>query len=101
MAEQRTKEIGIRKVLGASVSNITTLLTKDFIQLILLAVIIAIPMSYFAMYRWLQDFAFRIDLSWWIFVIAGFIALLIGILTVSFQAIKAAVANPVKSLRTE
>ena len=101
ISEQRTKEVGIRKVLGASVSNITTLLTKDFIQLVLLAIVIASPLAWWAMHKWLQDFVYRIDISGWVFVLAGFMALLIALLTVSFQAIKAAVANPVKSLRTE
>ncbi len=101
ISEQRTKEVGIRKVLGASVGNITTLLTKDFIQLVLLAIVIASPLAWWAMHRWLQDFVYRIDISVWVFVSAGIIALLIALLTVSFQAIKAAVANPIKSLRTE
>ena len=101
ISEQRTKEIGIRKVLGASVGNITTLLTKDFIKLVLIAIALACPIAWWAMHKWLQDFAYRIDISWWIFVLAGVIALLIALLTVSFQAVKAAVANPVKSLRTE
>ena len=101
ISEQRTKEVGIRKVLGASVSNITTLLTKDFIQLVLLAIVIASPLAWWAMHKWLQDFVYRIDISGWVFVLVGFMALLIALLTVSFQAIKAAVANPVKSLRTE
>ena len=100
-AEQRIKEIGIRKVLGASVPNIVQLLSKDFIKLVLLSILIASPIAYYAMHKWLQDFAYRIDISWWIFALAGVIALLIALLTVSFQAIKAAVANPVKSLRTE
>ena len=101
ISEQRTKEIGIRKVLGASVGNITTLLTKDFIKLVLIAIAIASPIAWWAMHKWLQDFAYRIDIQWWVFALAGVIALLIALLTVSFQAIKAALANPVKSLRTE
>ncbi len=101
MAEQRTKEIGVRKVLGASVVNVITMLSKDFLKLVLIAAIIAFPVAWWAMHRWLQDFAYRINIEWWIFVIAGIAALLIALLTVSFQAIKAAVANPVKSLRTE
>lgn len=100
-AEQRTKEIGIRKVLGASVTQVTNMLSKDFIILVLISCIIAFPVSYWVMYKWLQDFSFRINMSWWIFVIAGIAALLIALITVSFQAIKAALANPVKSLRTE
>ncbi len=101
MAEQRIKEIGVRKVLGASVSNITAMLSKDFIKLVLLSAVIAFPLSWWFMNKWLQDFAYRIDISWWIFALAGIIALLIAVLTVSSQAIKAALSNPVKSLRTE
>ncbi len=100
-AEQRTKEIGIRKVLGASVRQVTQMLSKEFVKLVLIASIIAFPVAWWAMHKWLQSFAYRINISWWIFLIAGFAALLIALLTVSFQAIKAAVANPVKSLRTE
>lgn len=100
-AERRTKEIGIRKVLGASVTQVTNMLSKDFIKLVLISCIIAFPLSYWAMYKWLQDFAYRINISWLVFVIAGIAALMIALLTVSFQAIKAAIANPVKSLRTE
>lgn len=101
VAERRTKEVGIRKVLGASVSNIVTLLSKEFIKLVLLANLIAWPLAWYAMNQWLEGFAYRIPMSWWIFAAAGIIALFIALLTVSFQAIKAAVANPVKSLRTE
>ena len=101
VCRQRTKEVGIRKVLGASVGNITALLSKDFLKLVLLAVVIATPVSWFAISKWLQDFAYRINISWWVFASAGLIALLIALLTVSSQAIKAAVSNPVKSLRTE
>ena len=101
MAEQRIKEIGVRKVLGASVSNITAMLSKDFIKLVLLSAIIAFPVSWWFMHQWLQDFAYRVDISWWIFALAGIIALLIAVLTVSSQAIKAALSNPVKNLRTE
>lgn len=100
-AENRRKEIGIRKVLGASVSGITSLLSKDFIKLIVIAIIIATPIAWWAMNKWLQAFAFRITISWWMFAIAGLLAIFIAMLTVSFQAIKAAVANPIKSLRTE
>jgi putative ABC transport system permease protein len=101
MAEQRTKEIGIRKVLGASVSNVVTMLSKDFLVLVGIAAILAFPLAWWAMHQWLHDFAYRIDISIWVFVIAGVAALLIALITVSFQAIKAALSNPVKSLRTE
>src|SRR3546814_9263285 len=88
MAEQRTKEIGIRKVLGASVSNIVGLLSKDFVKLVLVAVIIASPIAWWAMSHWLQGFAYRIDLEWWMFALAGFSALMIAMLTVCGQAIR-------------
>lgn len=101
MAEQRTKEIGIRKVLGASVGNVVNMLSKDFIILVLIASVIAFPVAWWAMNKWLQDFAYRITIGWWIFFAAGAIAFLIAFITVSSQAIKAALANPVKSLRTE
>ena len=100
-AERRTKEVGIRKVLGASVQNITTMLSKDFLKYVLIATIIAWPLAWFVIYKWLQDYAYRIPISWWIFILAGAAACLIAIVTISFQAIKAAVANPVKSLRSE
>jgi len=100
-AQQRIKEIGIRKVLGASEAGIATLLSKDFIQLVLISFVIAFPVAWWAMNKWLQSFAYRINISWWVFAVAGLAALLIALLTVSFQAIKAAIANPVKSLRTE
>lgn len=98
---QRNKEIGIRKVLGASVSNIVLLLSKDFIQLVIIAFILASPLSYFIMHSWLQDFAYRINIEWWVFAVAGLLSITIALATISFQAIKAANANPVKSLRTE
>jgi len=100
-AEQRIKEIGIRKVLGASIGSIVTLLSKDFLKLVLIAAIIAFPISWWAMKNWLADFAYRINIHWWVFLIAGAIAVLIALGTVSYQAIKAAVVNPVKSLRSE
>ena len=100
-AEQRIKEIGVRKVLGATISNIVSMLSKEFMVLVLIASALAIPLAWWAMNKWLQDFAYRIDIGWWIFFAAGVIALLIALITVSSQAIKAAVANPVKSLRTE
>jgi putative ABC transport system permease protein len=100
-AIKRTKEIGVRKVLGASVSNIVALLSKDFIMLVVIAIVIAAPLAYFIMHRWLQDFAYRTNISLLIFIAAGLLAVMIALATISFQAIKAAIANPVKSLRTE
>jgi putative ABC transport system permease protein len=100
-AEQRTKEIGVRKVLGASVAGIVGLLSSEFTRLVLVANLVAWPIGYYAMNRWLQDFAYRIDIGLWIFVLAGGVALLIALLTVSAQAIKAALANPVEALRYE
>ena len=100
-AEQKTKEIGIRKVLGASVTGIVRMLSKDFLKLVLIAAIIAFPVAWWAMHTWLANFAYRVDIGWWVFIVAGVAALLIALLTISFQSIKAAIANPVKSLRTE
>lgn len=100
-AEQRTKEIGIRKVLGANIGGIVTMLSKGFAKLVLIASVIAFPLAWWAMNKWLQSFAYRITISWWMFVVAAIAAIVIALITVSFQAIKAAVANPVKSLRTE
>lgn len=100
-AEQRVKEIGIRKVLGASVAGITGLLAKDFLKLVLISILIATPVAYYFMQSWLADFAYRIDLQWWMFVGAGIMAIVVAFLTVSFQSVKAALANPVKSLRSE
>lgn len=101
MAEQRTKEIGIRKVLGASVSNVVTMLSKDFLLLVIIACVFAFPVAWWAMHNWLQDYVYRIDINWWVFAVAGISALAIALITVSFKAIKAALMNPVKSLRTE
>ncbi|MGN6213302.1 FtsX-like permease family protein [Parafilimonas sp.] len=98
---QRVKEIGVRKVLGASTTTIVGLLSKDFLKLVLIAAVIAFPIAWYAMHNWLQDFAYRINIQWWVFIIAAIIAALIALITVGMQAIKAATANPVKSLRTE
>ncbi|MHA4807506.1 ABC transporter permease [Flavitalea flava] len=100
-SEQRAKEIGIRKLLGASVSSLFSLLSREFIVLVLLSLAIATPLAWWAMYTWLQDFAYRITISWWMFGLAGLMAIFIALFTVGFQALKAAVANPVKTLRTE
>ncbi len=100
-AERRTKEIGVRKVLGASISNLLFLLNREFFRLVVIANVIAWPIAYYSMTKWLQDFAYRIDIGWWVFALAGGLALLIALLTVSTQAIRAALANPVKSLRYE
>src|SRR6185503_7045411 len=98
MAEKRTKEIGVRKVLGASVPNVIALLSKDFLKLTLIASVLAFPVAWYFMNKWLQDFAYRIDISWWIFIAAAAVALIIAMFTVSLQAIKAAIVNPAKSL---
>ncbi len=101
MAEQRTKEIGVRKVLGASVFNLWKLLSKEFVVLVSVSLAIAIPLSYYLMHNWLQGYQYRTSVTWWIFAAAGAGAMVITLLTVSFQAIKAALANPVRSLRSE
>jgi putative ABC transport system permease protein len=100
-AQVKTKEIGIRKVLGASVASIIQLLSKEFIVLVVAAFVIATPIAWYFMSKWLRDFAYRININWWIFLVTGVLAIIIALVTVGFQAIKAAVANPVKSLRTE
>jgi ABC-type antimicrobial peptide transport system permease subunit len=101
MAVQRIKEVGIRKVLGASVSGVVYLFSKEFIILITIAFIIASPVAWYFMNQWLQDYVYRINISWWIFIVGGLSAIIIALITVSFKAIKAALANPVKSLRSE
>lgn len=100
-AEQRVKEIGVRKVLGASVVNLATLLSKDFLKLVLIANGIAFPIAWWATDKWLQEFAYHIEIQWWFFALAGMMAIAIALLTVSYQSIKAALMNPVKSLRSE
>jgi putative ABC transport system permease protein len=99
--EQRVKEIGVRKVLGASVKGIVQMLSKDFVTLVILAFIIAAPIAWWAMRKWLEDFVYRIEIEWWVFALTFLLALAIALLTVSFQAIKAALANPINSLRNE
>lgn len=101
MAVQRIKEVGIRKVLGATTGNIVSLFTKEFIVLIAIAFVIATPVAWYYMHQWLQDYAYRINMSWWLFAAGGLVAIIIALATISFQAIKAALANPVNSLRTE
>jgi len=100
-AERRTKEIGIRKVLGASVSGITALLSKDFLQLVAIACLVAFPLAWWLMHNWLQNYEYRVKINGWIFLAAALSAILIALITISFQSIKAAISNPVKSLRTE
>jgi putative ABC transport system permease protein len=101
MAEQRSKEIGIRKVLGATIGNITAMLSMNFVKLVFIAIVIATPIAYYAMTQWLQDFTYRVQLSWWMFALAGGAAIMIALATVSYQSIKAALMNPVKSLKAE
>lgn len=100
-AEQRIKEIGVRKVLGASISSIIVILTKDFIKLVLIAAVIAFPLAWWAMHNWLQNFAYHVAIQWWVFALAGIIAITIALLTISYQTIKAALMNPVRSLKSE
>jgi len=101
VAGQRAREVGIRKVLGATTFMLWRLLSNEFVGLVIISLLIAVPVAYYFMHNWLQDYRYRVALSWWIFATAGAGALVITLLTVSFQAIKAAIANPVKSLRTE
>lgn len=101
MAENRIKEIGIRKILGASVTGITTLLSKDFIKLVFISFLIAAPLAWWGMHTWLQNYTYRVGIEWWVFVLAGLLTVMIALLTVSYQSIRAAIANPVKSLRAE
>ena len=101
MAENRIKEIGVRKVLGASVFMITSLLSREFLVLVGISILVASPIAWFVMNLWLNDFQYRIHIEWWVFVLAGTLAIVISLATVSYQAVRAAVANPVKSLRTE
>jgi len=100
-AERRTKEIGVRKVLGATITNVVALLSKDFLGLVAISSFIAFPVAWLFMHKFLQGYAYRITIQWWMFALAGLLAVIIALFTVSFQAIKAAIANPVKSLRTE
>jgi putative ABC transport system permease protein len=100
-AIQRTKEIGIRKVLGASVNNIVTLLSRDFIVLVLISLVVAVPLAWYGGTQWLDTFPYRMELGWWIFLVTGVISVLISLVTVGFQAVKAAIVNPVNSLRYE
>jgi len=99
--EQRTKEIGIRKVLGAAVTRIMILVSKEFIVLISIAFVIAVPVAYYFVDKWLENFAYRANIGWWMFALAGALVITIALITMSLQSIKAALANPVKSLRTE
>ncbi|WP_261387289.1 ABC transporter permease [Chitinophaga pinensis] len=98
---QRTKEIGIRKVLGASVNSILFLLSSDFLKLVLIALLVATPLAWYLMYQWLKDFAYRVDIQWWVFVLSGGIAVILALITVYVQTVKTALTSPVKSLRTE
>jgi putative ABC transport system permease protein len=100
-AQQRFKEIGIRKVLGSSVPQIVGILAADFIKLVVISMVIAFPVGYYLMNKWLQDFTYRIDVEWWVFIVAAIITVFIAFVTISFRSIKAALMNPVKSLRTE
>jgi putative ABC transport system permease protein len=101
LSAQRTKEIGIRKVMGASIQSIVLLLSKDFLRLVALAFVVAVPIGWYIMHHWLQDFAYRIPIEWWMFAIAGSLAFLIATFSIGYQSLKASVMNPVDSLRSE
>jgi ABC-type antimicrobial peptide transport system permease subunit len=101
MAENRIKEIGVRKVLGASVAHISYLMSRDFLRLVLIAFLIAAPIAWWAMENWLKDYPYRVSIHWWVFALAGLLAVLIALVTVSYQSVRAALANPVISLRSE
>ena len=101
MAEQRTREIGVRKVMGASVHSIVYMMTREFFQLVVIAFLLAVPLTYLAASRWLEGFAYRVEVAWWIFLVAGAASLAIALLTVSFQSVRAALVDPVKALRYE
>ncbi len=101
MVQQRVKEIGIRKVLGATVTGLLLLISKDFLKLVGIALLIASPIAWYFMHQWLEDFAYRINIGWWVFAIAGAVAASVAFLTVSFESLKAALANPINSLRNE
>jgi putative ABC transport system permease protein len=99
--ERRTKEIGIRKVLGASIVNITTMISSEFVKLVMISLVFSIPIAWWAMRKWLEDFAYHVDMEWWMFALAGLLTIVITFMTVSFQSMKAAMANPVESLKNE
>ncbi|WP_439556888.1 ABC transporter permease, partial [Dyadobacter sp.] len=99
--QTRRKEIGVRKVLGAGLSGIVGLLAKDFIRLVLIGIVVAVPIAWYTMEKWLQEFAYRTDIKWWVFALAGVLAIAIALLTISFQSIKAGLMNPVKALQNE
>ena len=101
MAENRIKEVGVRKVLGASVLTITTLLSKDFLKLVVISLVIASPVAWWAMSMWLEKYTYRVNIGWWVFALAGLLSVAIALITVSYQSIRAALSNPVKSLRSE